>query len=381
MASSSKHSFRNPEVLAGLGKQRDGRALRLLARRTANRQTVQHYFPSETFGQETGSTGNTWPGGPVPGPRGSRTRAPLALSWLRPFPNRTSDPSCFRAKPTPPVSPAQPGEVNITNKSGLPWGQTEEEGGVRGEGSEAGKEAGAKSEIGALERLKQRRASAGGECHARKGTRKGGGRVLNSGARRKVTRPVRLPSFSYLGTKFSRSESSQTSPKKSSALFWRSSSFPSCDRDWAAVEPRTLQIKKLKKKRFHRGKGRRLARRRVGVGTTAHNEGPLERSTKFLKPTCWNARRRRLLHSGPNVFVIIPDRLPARAACAPALGRATPAHCGTGARSPSHFTDPANGWGVPPNPRPRPRPLCSSCSRPGCAVSGPGSHPALCAVQ
>ena len=37
---------------------------------------------------------------------------------------------------------------------------------------------------------------------------------------------------------------------------------------------------------------------------------------------------------------------PARAAFAPALGRATPAHCGAGALSPSHFTDPANSWGV-----------------------------------
>lgn len=64
-------------------------------------------------------------------------------------------------------------------------------------------------------------------------------------------------------------------------------------------------------------------------------------------PTCWNARRRRLLHSGPNVFVITPDRLPARDAFAPALGRATPAHRGTGARSPSHLTDPANRWGLP----------------------------------
>lgn len=51
-------------------------------------------------------------------------------------------------------------------------------------------------------------------------------------------------------------------------------------------------------------------------------------------PTCWNGRRRRLLHSGPNVFVITPDRLPARAAFAPALGRTTPAHCGTGAALP-----------------------------------------------
>lgn len=68
----------------------------------------------------------------------------------------------------------------------------------------------------ALERMKQRRASAGGECHASprgKGHARGGG-VLSSGARREVVRSVRLPSFSYLGTKFLRSESSLTSPRK-----------------------------------------------------------------------------------------------------------------------------------------------------------------------
>ena len=39
--------------------------------------------------------------------------------------------------------------------------------------------------------------------------------------------------------------------------------------------------------------------------------------------------------------------LPALAAVAPALERATRAHCGAGARSPSHFTDPTNLLGAP----------------------------------
>lgn len=82
-------------------------------------------------------------------------------------------------------------------------------------GWEAGKEAGAKSETEALERMEQRRASAGGECYASprgKGHPRGG--ILSSGARREMVRPVRLPSFSYLGTKFLRSESSLTSPRE-----------------------------------------------------------------------------------------------------------------------------------------------------------------------
>lgn len=73
-------------------------------------------------------------------------------------------------------------------------------------------------------------------------------------------------------------------------------------------------------------------------------------------PGCWNARRRRLLHSGPNVFVIILDRPPAaRAAVAPALGRATRAHRGAGTRSRSHFPIPHTAGELPkPSPKSAP---------------------------
>ena len=83
-------------------------------------------------------------------------------------------------------------------------------------------------------------------------------------------------------------------------------------------------------------------------------------------PSCWNARRRRLLHSGPNVFVITPQT-----ACLPAsprrrrprAKRATRARGGAGALSPSHFTDPAYHGSPEPSPRSAPPPLASQPPR------------------
>lgn len=61
---------------------------------------------------------------------------------------------------------------------------------------------------------------------------------------------------------------------RSSALFWRPSLFPCSGRDWAAAEPRAWQEQSTQE---------RGARIRVGVRNPAHNEGPLDRSSKFLK--------------------------------------------------------------------------------------------------
>lgn len=175
------------------------------------------------------------------------------------------------------------------------------------------------------------------------------------------------PTFlSYLGNKFLRSELSLTSPTRSSALF--------------------LATFLLSFLRPGLGSSRALGcagtvPRRTGARRDGWGWGPLRTMRapwsavrNSSNPSCWNARRRRLLHSGPNVFVITPDRLPAcrpaRAAVAPALGRTTLALCGAGARSPSQFTDPTKPLGSSPNPRP----LCLSRSRHGCAESGPGSH-------
>lgn len=59
-----------------------------------------------------------------------------------------------------------------------------------------------------------------------------------------------------------------------SALFWRPSLFPSSGRDRAAEEPRFCRNESTQEGD---------AQRRVGVRNPAHNEGPLERSSKFLK--------------------------------------------------------------------------------------------------
>lgn len=185
------------------------------------------------------------------------------------------------------------------------------------------------------------RASVGGECHASprgKGHPRGGDlelRCPEGGGEAGSPTIFLLP-----GNQVSLFRVVPNFPERSSELLWRSSFFPSCGRDWAAVEPRASQ-----KKRFHREKGARGDE--WGWGPQRTMRAPWSAVRNSSNPTCWNARRRRLLHSGPNVFVITPDRLPARYAFAPALGRATPAHRGTGARSPSHFTDPANRWGLP----------------------------------
>lgn len=78
------------------------------------------------------------------------------------------------------------------------------------------------------------------------------------------------------------------------------------------------------------------------------------------------------------MFVITPDRLPARPRRLRPRARARNASALRGWR-PLSFSlhRSCKQLGSLPNPRPRPRPLYSSRSRHGCAESGPGSHPAL----
>lgn len=121
--------------------------------------------------------------------------------------------------------------------------------------------------------MKQRSTSAGGECHATQVVKGHAREVLGSGARKEAVRVVGLP-LVLPGTKFLRSESSLTSPQEVQRFSWRPSFFP-----FSAGTGQQQSPGLCKNESTEEG-GAQL---RVGVGSIAHNEGPLERSSKFLK--------------------------------------------------------------------------------------------------
>lgn len=99
-----------------------------------------------------------------------------------------------------------------------------------------------------------------------------------------------------------------------SAYLYPRLSFRSCpdftrgQRDLASLPPaaRTKQQPGLPalQKRLHW----RRRRAEWGWGLRRTMRAPRSAVRNSSNPSCWNARPGRLLHSGPNVFVIIPDR-------------------------------------------------------------------------
>lgn len=74
--------------------------------------------------------------------------------------------------------------------------------------------------------------------------------------------------------------------------------FAACRQDLSKPGPLALQ------KRLHW----RRRRAEWGWGLRSTMRAPRSAVRNSSNPSCWNARPGRLLHSGPNVFVIIPDR-------------------------------------------------------------------------
>lgn len=155
-------------------------------------------------------------------------------------------------------------------------------------------EAGTGSEIdtGTLERVKQRWASAGGECPA---PPCGKGHGYPEASSEGGSPPIYL---SYLGTKFLRSELSLTSPTISSQLFF----FGDLPSFLPAAGTGSSRAPGLQK-RFHQVRGCADC---WGWRPPRTMRAPWSAVRNSSNPSCWNARRRRLLHSGPNVFVITP---------------------------------------------------------------------------
>lgn len=121
--------------------------------------------------------------------------------------------------------------------------------------------------------MKERQTSAGGECHkfrSGKGAYEGGPGLR---AQRKVVRVVGLP-LVLPGTKFPLSKSSLISSHEVQHF---SGDLPSF---LPAAETGQKQSPGLCRNESTQEGG---AQRRIGVRNPAHNEGPLEHSSKFLK--------------------------------------------------------------------------------------------------
>lgn len=112
---------------------------------------------------------------------------------------------------------------------------------------------------------------------------------------------VYLPPFSYLQTNFPSSKWSLTYKKFDTFL----ETFPLFLPE-ARTEPQQSpgQCRNGSTEEGAQGDGR-------GRGPRRTMRTPWCAVRNSSNPSCWNARRHRLLHSGPNVFVIIPDRPPA----------------------------------------------------------------------
>lgn len=120
-----------------------------------------------------------------------------------------------------------------------------------------------------------------------------------------------------------------------------------------------------------------LRRRRVetsgGWGPPCTMRAPWSAARNSLNPSCWNARQRRLFHSGPNVFVITPDRSPAPPLSPPARGTQSERTAGL-APAVSHTS--LTQQIALELPKPSPKPVLGWFCLHRSAESGPGSHQA-----
>lgn len=204
-----------------------------------------------------------------------------------------------------------------------------------------------------------RRARAGGACHAPPRGKGQAREVQGFGAQRWGVEAACLLMSVLPGTKLLHSESSLTFMQKSWALFRRPPSF--------LPVAGTGQQQGSELGPTEEGG----VRRPMAAGSTAPTRDPRSAVEIPQTPAAWNARR-RLLHSGPNVFVITPDLPPA-----PPSPRVTALHCGAGARSPRTSRTPQTA-GELPKPSPRSAPPSARLAAATVALSlAPARGPAL----
>lgn len=170
-----------------------------------------------------------------------------------------------------------------------------------------------KVNTGTLERVKQRWASAGASAPhpVRKGAWVPRGQAE---ARQFLTPPTSSVLPENQVSPFQVVPNFPTEKFSTFFFFWRPSFFPSCGWDWVAAELQAWQ------KRFHRGM---RVQRLLGVEPPRTMRAPKGYAVRnSSNPSCWNARRRRLLHSGAKcVCHYSIDRLPARQPAPPSPPR------------------------------------------------------------
>lgn len=156
------------------------------------------------------------------------------------------------------------------------------------------------------------------------------------------------------------------SPTKSWALFRRPTSFPSCGRDRAAAGRGALQ------KRVHREEGG--VQSAESRGEPRANRGASWSAVEIPQIPAAGMPGDDFFTRGQMCLSLLQTSRPRRrrprvkALHSSALRGWRPLS--------SYFADPTQTAGKSsPNPRPSPRPLCGSCSRHGCAKSGPSSRP------